>query len=78
MAELRKARKVNADAMDRTKMGVARPRPAQAESEVEGQQRRVDMFSTACPYCGAVLSEDASSVQYEWFTCGICGGAFQA
>lgn len=76
MAELRTAHKVNADAMDRAKMGVAKPRSAGAD--VEGQQRNVGIFSTACPYCGSVLSEGTNSLQFEWFTCSICGGAFQA
>ena len=78
MTDLRTARKVNADAMDRAKMGVARPGTSGSAADVQAQQRRVDMFSTSCPYCGSVLSEGTNSLQYEWFTCSICGGAFQA
>lgn len=78
MAELRTARRVDAKVMDPARMGVARPRAAGSAPEVEGQQRSVGIFSTSCPYCGAVLSDGTNSLQYEWFTCGICGGAFQA
>ena len=78
MAEPRKARKVNADAMDRSKMGVAKPVAARTVAEVEGQQGHADPFSMTCPYCGQVVAEETNSAQYQWFTCGVCGGAFQA
>ena len=78
MPQTRKAHKVNADQMDRTKMGVLKPIASRSVPEVEGQQGHAGIFGTSCPYCGQMLAEDRSSVHYEWFTCGACGGAFQA
>jgi hypothetical protein len=59
-------------------MHVLQPASALKSPDVEGQQIHASVFSTTCPHCGTVLAEEISTLQYQWFTCAVCGGAFQA
>lgn len=78
MAELKVARKVNAAGMDRSRMAVIGARSSKKSPEVQAQQHNVPIFAVACPYCGQILAEELNSTDFEWFTCSVCGGAFQA
>lgn len=74
MPEIRKGRKVDPATMDRGRMGVALAQPQQGD--VEGQQKQTHLVS--CPCLGHVTWADLDSDTYIWFTCGVCGCAFQA
>ena len=61
--------------LDRSKMGVAlasKPRAA----EVEGQM--VIWTTTICPWCGHIGWSFVDTRTFNWYTCGLCGGAFRA
>ena len=62
-----------AQTMDRSKMGVALVKPAEAEVEAQAEWALVE-----CPWCASVVRIWYYSSVYAWYTCGVCGGAFQA
>lgn len=63
-----------AEKMDRSKMGVALVNPP-ADPDVEAQAQ---WALVECPWCASVVRIWYYSSVYAWYTCGVCGGAFQA